>query len=309
MINTSSKIFIRFIGKLLLILFIIFIFDLGIGKALKVFYFRLKDPLYGQITYCMDSTTADVLILGSSRANHSYVPEVFEEGHYTCYNAGRDGSFVLYNYALFKAVINRYTPKRIIIDISPDELGYSAAEYDRLSLLLPYYQNHPEIRDIIDLRGPLERVKHVSSVYFYNSLIFQVVRGTLPYRKVKVQHMKGYLPLQKKMKYDRIDTVKPDTGYTDENKISALKDIISICHTKNVDLVFVYSPIWEITKDGYCNQVITKLCTENGIKYIDMSNLQDFIKRPDYFADISHLNDEGARVFSKMLRDKINQIN
>jgi hypothetical protein len=309
MIKASSKIFIQFIGKLLLVLFIIYIFDLGIGKVLKVFYLRLGDGLYGQINYCIDSTSADVLILGSSRANHSYVPEVFEEGPYTCYNAGRDGSFVLYNYALFKAVISRYTPKKIIIDISPDELSYSAAEYERLSLLLPYYQTHPEIRDIIDLRGPLERVKHVSSVYFYNSLIFQVVRGTMPNGKVKVQDMKGYLPLQKKMKFDTIDTLKFDPGNTDENKISALKDIISTCHKKKIDLVFVYSPIWKITQDSYCNQVITKLCTENGIEYIDMSNLPDFINRPDYFADISHLNDEGARVFSKMLRDKLMQIN
>jgi hypothetical protein len=309
MIKTSSKIFFRFIGKLLLILFIIYIFDFGIGKVLKVFYLRLEDGLYGQITYCIESTSADVLILGSSRANHSYVPEVFEEGPYTCYNAGRDGSFVLYNYALFKAVITRYTPKKIIIDISPDELSYSAAEYERLSLLLPYYQSHPEIRDIIDLRGPLERVKHISSVYFYNSLVFQVVRGTLPNGKVKVQDMKGYQPLQKKMKYDKIDTVKIDPGNTDENKISALKDIISTCHKKNIDLVFVYSPIWKITKDGYCNQIITKLCTENGIKYIDMSNLPDFINRPDYFADISHLNEEGARVFSKMLKNRLKQVN
>jgi hypothetical protein len=309
MIKDSSKIFIRFIGKLLLIFIIIYISDFGIGKVLKVFYLRLRDDLYGQITYCIDSTSADVLIFGSSRANHSYVPEVFEEGPNTCYNAGRDGSFVLYNYALFKAVVTRYTPKKIIIDISPDELSYSAVEYERLSLLLPYYQTHPEIRDIIDLRGPLERVKHVSSVYFYNSLIFQIVRGTLPNSKVKVQNMKGYLPLQKRMKYETIDTVKIDPGKTDENKISALKDIISTCHKKNIDLAFVYSPIWKITRDSYCNQVLTKLCCENGIKYIDMSNLPDFINRPDYFADISHLNDEGARVFSKMLRDKLGQIN
>jgi len=131
----------------------------------------------------------------------------------------------------------------------------------------------------------------------------------MPNGKVKVQDMKGYLPLQKKMKFDTIDTLKFDPGNTDENKISALKDIISTCHKKKIDLVFVYSPIWKITQDSYCNQVITKLCTENGIEYIDMSNLPDFINRPDYFADISHLNDEGARVFSKMLRDKLMQIN
>ena len=34
----------------------------------------------------------------------------------------------------------------IIIDISPEELGYNATEYERLSSLLPYYQTHPEIR-------------------------------------------------------------------------------------------------------------------------------------------------------------------
>jgi hypothetical protein len=300
----------RLFSKLIIIALIVIVCDRGIGKVLNLYYFRLEKGLYGQITYCIDSTTADILILGSSRANHSYVPDVIEEkSGQTCYNAGRDGNYILYNYAVFKAITKRYNPKMIILDISPDELGYSVTEYDRLSLLLPYYQTHPEIREILNLRGPLEKIKRISHIYYYNSLILQIARGNLGNHSVKEADMKGYLPLFKKMKYGTIDTLTHRINSIDENKIRALEDIISTCKQKNINLVFVYSPIWSIIQNSSANQRINDMCSENGIRYLNLSNLPWFIDKPEYFADLSHLNDEGARIFSAMLVNKIWQTN
>jgi hypothetical protein len=280
--------------------------DRIIGSVLRHFYFRATTGINSQITYCIDSTSADILILGSSRANHSYVPEIIEEGlSLNCYNVGRDGSYILYNYAVFKAITKRYNPKIIIFDINPADIAYSANEYERLSLLLPYYKTHPEIRSIIDLRGPLEKVKHISSIYHFNSLIFQLIRDNIDIKKVKATDLKGYVPLYNKMAYERIDTAKSSIFTIDENKTNALRDIIFTCKERKINIVFVYSPIWRINQDTFLNPELTKLYSLNGIKYLDMSNLPVFISNPQYFADISHLNDEGARVFSAMLRDKL----
>ena len=106
MANSSFKQIIRFFLKFLLIVALILICDQGIGTILKFFYFRQESGDGYRTTYAIDSTIADILIFGSSRANHSYVPEIFEDKlHYTFYNTGRDGNFILYNYAIFKAII------------------------------------------------------------------------------------------------------------------------------------------------------------------------------------------------------------
>jgi hypothetical protein len=304
--RSSFNQLVRFLLRFLLILSLILVFDRGIGMILKHFYFRQNYGGVSRITYVIDSISADILIFGSSRANHSYVPEIFESRlPLTCYNTGLDGNFILYNYAIFKAIVKRYSPKLIIFDISPYELTYHAFEYERLSLLLPYYQKHPEIRYVIDLRGPFEKFKHISTIYFYNSLLFQIARGNLELNKDRVPDLKGYIPLYETMKDEKIGTWKITDCNIDKNKIRALKDIISTCKLKNIDLVFVYSPIWVTIKEGYCDAIVPDLCSGNGIGYLNMSNDSTFINSPDYFVDVSHLNDEGARIFSNMLINKI----
>jgi hypothetical protein len=68
-----------FIKKILILLVIIALFDLMIGFLLNYLYFRQKSGLFYRATYAIEKTNADVLVFGSSRANHHYVPEVFEK--------------------------------------------------------------------------------------------------------------------------------------------------------------------------------------------------------------------------------------
>lgn len=305
MASSTFKQIIRLFLKLLLITFLILVCDWSLGTILKRFYIH-QDSGFGYLTtYAIDSTTADVLIFGSSRANHNYVPEIFKDSlHLISYNTGRDGNYVLYTYAIFKAITRRYSPKMVIIDIRPGDINYDKTEYERLSILLPYYQTHPEIRPIIELRGPFEKIKLFSHIYPYNSLIFQIGMGNLESSKSKIQVINGYIPLFKTIQDSKIDTTHYTTCNIDENKIWALNDIISTCKQKGIDLVFVYSPIRIIIHDTFYNS-ISGLCTENGIRYIDMSNDPFFLNNHNYFADYDHLNDKGARLFSALLVNKI----
>src|SRR5664279_2941974 len=137
--------YLKFAVHLLVLLLIIFIFDRIGGSILrKLYYSQIAGTNY-ETTYAMDSTRADILIFGSSRAIFHYVPEIFEDSlKMRCFNCGRHGSFAMYNYAVFKAITARYTPKTVILDITPEEFNFNNFRYERLSPLLPYYQNHPE---------------------------------------------------------------------------------------------------------------------------------------------------------------------
>ena len=67
-----------FLLKLVVLFVIIFIFDYSVGNILRYFYFKQESGMPYRTTYSIEKTTADILIFGSSRANHHYHPDVFE---------------------------------------------------------------------------------------------------------------------------------------------------------------------------------------------------------------------------------------
>ncbi|WP_315814274.1 hypothetical protein [Paraflavitalea speifideaquila] len=148
----------RLLYKLSIFVLIIVAGDFLLGQALRYWYFKQQSGLLYRTTYAMDMTNSKALIFGSSRANHHYHPRVIEEGlGLSTYNTGRDGNFILYNTAVLKSTLKRYTPSVIILDLDIFSFNQSPENYDRLSALLPYYKAHEEIRDIVELRSPFEK--------------------------------------------------------------------------------------------------------------------------------------------------------
>ena len=101
------------------------------------------------------------------------------------YNAGRDGNFMFYHLAVLKGVLNRYSPKIVILDFVAEEFAQNQYSYDRLSSLLPYYKSHPEMRSIINLKSKYEKIKLLSQIYPYNSLMLTIAVGNSGVNKRK----------------------------------------------------------------------------------------------------------------------------
>jgi hypothetical protein len=215
------------------------------------------------------------------------------------YNAGRDGAYILHNYAIFRAITKRYSPDLIIFDIRPEEFEYNVREYDMLSLLLPY-SDHPEIMDVIDLKGPFEKVKRLSAIYPYNSLVFQIIMGNLEKGKERYKSENGFVPLTRVMEPETMEKEDYAGWSMDKNKINALLDIRNICRQKKISLLVVQSPLWRTPSDcvGW-----TRFVESNEITYLDLSGQDIFLSKPRYFSDKYHLNRQGAEAFSMMLAE------
>lgn len=303
----SSQKSLIYLYRVVITLAVLFICDRGIGYMMKYLYFNQQSGDGYLVTYAIDSTDADVLILGSSRAKHSYDPAIFEDNtKLSCFNAGKDGTeHILFNYGQFKAVTSRYNPEIVIMDIRPEDLAYSAREYDMLSPLLPYYKTHSEIRELLLERGPFEKLKHISAIYPFNSLGFQVVMGNLEMNKKKKVHYNGYVPFREANVRGQIDTLPIHNTTLDKYKVGLLENMIHICSEKKIRLILVYSPTWHIVTDDPYDSVLAELCNENQIDYLNLSNHADFLTNPGYFYDRTHLNDKGAKIFTSMLISKI----
>ena len=297
----------KFFMKLFACLTLLFILDRGIGHLLKKYYFTQKAGYDYQATYAIDSTKADIVILGSSRAANIFDPTVFEKQlNLSCFNTGRYGYPIFYHYALLKAITKRHVPKIVVLSFDAGNFSVNQEAYDRLSSLLPYYKNHPEIRPIVDLKRPYINLKMLSAIYPFNSLLLPIVSGNTAYSKIKYTTIKGYIPLQEVIngplrKFDYTVEKKLDTV-----KINIYKSFIKDCIDSNIKL-FVVCPPYLINAIGIDHSIIEAktIAKQFNIDFLDYSRDTFYTNKPTLFADYRHLNEKGVLLFSNNVIEKI----
>lgn len=296
-----------FFIKLAILFVFVFVFDFFIGNILGYYYFKKQRDTNYRTTYAIDSTKADLLIFGSSRASHHYQPDIFKKRlDLTCYNAGRDGNFILYHYAILLAILKRYSPKMIILDFSSGDFSKSMNFYDRLSSLLPYYRNHPEMRSIIELRSQFEKLKLLSHIYPYNSSILTIVSQNFILPPEKKEDINGYLPLTRVWN----DTIKNDNSplkyETDSKIINAYQSFIQDCINSKVKLYIICSPYFRKSDHtDYSVRLAEEIAKKYDVKFFDYSRDSVFLNNSKLFDDPAHLNNEGAGLFSAKVADTI----
>ena len=296
----AKKLFIK-IG---IVLVLVIIIDFSVGRTLRYFFFRQTSGLHFRTTYVMEKTNADILIFGASRANHHYVPEVFEDSlKMSFYNAGRDGTNIFFQLAVLKSVLKRYTPKLIILD-HDDTFDKSQDSYDRISSLLPYYMTHQEIRKIVELKSPYEKIKLCSGIYPFNSEVLTIAMGNLPSNQGRNPDNKGYVASYNEWNKDIQFAYYPSRDI-DSNKINAFKAFISLAKKSNIEVIIFFSPIYQIRNVPIDIHIVNKICSEENVLFFDYSTDPTFLNNRQLFADIFHMNNKGATLFSSMAISKI----
>ncbi len=274
--------------------------DQLIGFVLKSLYKKQKSGLLYRTTYSIDSTKADFIVLGSSRANHDYDPKVFEsELNSSFYNCGRDKQGLLYSCAVLSAITKRYTPKCVIIDIRPDE--FTLSDEGTLATLLPYYDNQA-IRPYLNINSRFEQVKMLSRIYPYNSLLTNLIVGL---NKKWVEDYKGYVALTNRTSNDAVETLTEPVA-PDSLKINAFSSLIKKLYFQKIPVVLIISPI----RYNYISTVSVKECFLLAKKYKNV-RFYNFLNKPDwknyyYYSDNNHLNKWGAAIYSSFVAQFLN---
>lgn len=308
MIKNSNNIFFKnFVLKLLAFFAVVFLVDAGIGYFLKKYYYKQQSGYDYLTTNAIENAKADIMVFGSSRAVNIFNPEIIEsKTGLSCFNVGRVGEPVFYHEAVLKSVLKRFSPKLIILSIDAGNFSNGLDAYDRLTALLPYYNAHPEIRPIVQLKGPFEQIKMISHIYPYNSLLIPIITGNTAYSKRKYPHIKGFIPLTRTFSgplrtFDYAAEKELDTV-----KINAYKSFIEDCIQAKIPLHIVVPPylIHAIGVDSSITEA-KKIAESYKINFLDYSRDSFFVNKPDLFADYRHLNVEGVKVFSDILLPQI----
>jgi predicted peroxiredoxin len=298
----------RFFLNIFWVIAIVICMDFLIGSLLRFFYFKQQSGFQYRTTYSIEKTKADLLIFGSSRANHHYQPEVFEKKmNLSFYNVGRDGVSIFYDYAILQAILARYFPKIVILDFERKEFERNQENYDRISFLLPYYKTHPEIHSIVKLKGPYEQIKLLSQIYPFNSSIFTIANGNIKMGGQRYREIKGYVPLTKEwVESLKAENIASSSNQLDSNKIKLYESFIKECIKSRVKLYIVCSPYF--VKSGINDSSIMKgreIARKYNINFFDYSLDTLFSGNRSLYADVQHLSDDGAKKFSDLITDKI----
>lgn len=293
--------------KMAIFLSIAFTVDLIVGSVLNYFYFRQSSGWEYRTKYAIEDTKADILIFGASRAQQQYNPVFFEERlKMPTYNVGRDGEPIFYYYAVQKAILSRYIPKIIILDIENSVFKKNQDSYDRLAVLLPYYKSHPELQSIIELRGPFEKFKLLSHIYPYNSMLFKIAIGNTEFNKRRNEDIKGYVPLTRSLDGPIRPADLSEHYNIDLTKVNFFKSFIDNCKMANVKLYLVCSPYFfkAIGTDTSMN-LVKEIAREKGVDFMDFSTDETFLSKPQLFDDTVHVNISGSKIFSNKVIDSI----
>lgn len=260
-------------------------------------------------TYAIEHTRAELLIFGASRANHHYNTTMIEERlGVAAYNTGRDGNAIFYHYAVLQSILKRYTPKIAVLDFSHGEFQKDKDSYDRISSLLPYYKKHPEIHPIIELKGKYEKLKLFSKIYPYNSLLFQIFAGNIKSNRARVSRndINGYVPLSRKWNGELILEDKFSFYEIDTMKVHYFKLFVKDCIKSGVQLYIFLSPYYvKFLGNDLSLSLANDIAKSYSIPFYNFSIDSTFLSTPEIYADESHLNDSGAKLYTTEVINKL----
>lgn len=298
----------RFLIKIAIFIIAIISIDAIVGVVFKGWLKNVTTGSLGKDNYICDHCDEDILIFGSSRAELHYNAKLIEDSlGYSVYNCGANGSGIILSYGRLLMVNERYRPKMVILEITPefDIIKGWDNKKDLLDLRRHYERvGIPEIFETVDW---LEKYKMYSNLYRYNSDF-----AHNPFRLfTKVSFSKNGLGVQGFLaQNEAFDSLKikkrihNETFVVDSLKLHYL-ELFTIQALKYSKLVFVFSPYYN-GRDSEIFGSARKLAEKYDVPIFDFTNSPMFLQHKEYFKDGVHLNAVGADIFTLELVNCIN---
>mgnify|MGYP002517982146 FL=1 len=298
-----------FCMRVVLLLIILFGIDRLVGATIlelkNVGLQRNPESMSLKTSYTVEKVTADVVVVGSSKASHHYIPEMLTRHlGMTAYNCGRDGCFFLYQNCIVNMLLDRYKPKMILWDIQPGSFTdrNTAEEYQNFRYLTPYYHSSHWAKSYIDSESKKMPLRMMSEMYGYNSKLPSFI---VPFVLHRSSVMKGYIPLESTgYNYPVMKCEKPNaTGEVSNEYLKLLDETLKRCHKEGVDIRLFISPVYSVknTLTQKAERKISRIAAGNHVHCSDFCSSPVFMRDSTLFKDASHLNDKGARVYTEQV--------
>lgn len=292
--------------RFILLNFLIIVF---IGLIIDFLFYNLiilktdSLPAYKYYRMLNEYNEHEIPILGSSRANSSYVPSIINQD---AYNYGMDGSGFSSILFMLDEELKKEKKSNIIINLDFSSLFLNKESAYKI---IPVYS---KAKELIASKNFLYTIPFVRFFGNYMYYVRFYIRTKINITKI---HDKGGLfEIQKKSKVKFLKDVanrKQDSlsFKINKNSINLLTELILKTERKIWFIVAPYhvsflSSLSNDTKEEIelFMQIFERF---DNVEILDYSTL--FNKNEDYFFDTTHITYEGAKVFSKIIKNRLKE--
>lgn len=300
---------------------------IGVDQAIGLVSSQLyEDTREGDFGGCINLTLEqrnEVVVFGSSRAKHHYIPSLLEENTGTSFfNAGIDAQGILCHYGILELILDEYAPQAVVLDLNTEDIRYRAGStsLDKLSVLLPYYSRDNEaLNSLLLKRSKFERLKLLSRSYPYNSQLLPLVKYTMNPDSAGTVQSRGYVPYHGSDVLDIVEiasesevkAVPTQTPVADQFHLKVLRDFVSAAKQRDVKVIACLGPLWAKQGQDLINhdamvEVYETVLAEMNVPLVRIdSTTETAFRDPKLYKDRIHLNQEGAELFSQVLAERI----
>ena len=297
--------------KIAAFILILFVADRGIGGWIEKRYDASPQGNINVVSHAIRTPNEEMYVFGSSLAVHSYNCKVFTDSlGFSCYNAGRENSLILYSTTIFRWMLKKHKPKFVILSVSPKDLQWRASETPEKviqSMLMPYVLRDTSFKNMTAALFPEEtKIASVSKLYAYNSMILPILLGHDGTSKAKVSDIvNGYLPLLgSHIKNGYADYKFEDPDVDEGNKI-LFEEFLKLAKDNNIPVVVLESPLYiQPFPETKSETEMKKICAKYDVPFWTYVTDKKFAKA-NYFYDNIHMNDDGGTAYSKYLTGEL----
>lgn len=251
-----------------------------------------------ELYYIANESTDDVVVFGSSRANHHYVPQIIEDSlELTCFNMGQDGNGIVLMYGRCQMLLERYNPKLIVYDVSLFDFCniYDNSRY--LDLLKEFYDKDCIKKEFAELVGWKEMCKLSSKMFQANSKVISMLGDNVLCQDIN----KGYIPLygvvtdSAKYQYEVVDLISWEL---DSVKLSLFERFVCDVKERDIPLIMFVSPIY--ARSARVDYVeAEKICAKYDVPFYYLMEMDGIADDYTMFQDRTHMNNIGAEKYTR----------
>lgn len=294
------------------------VLDQVLGAGLNLLFPRVRTgQSVGSVNQFLSKKNVDLIIFGSSRAQHHFDPRVLgAELGLEAFNAGVDGQGVAYARAVEALLLQRGNTVRLFV-LNVDIPDMVREDVSRAITLAPFWGENGDVDEILTRSTSSPSLKFLSSSFRFNSRALPLVMNLVLAREANL--MDGFSPIDRVMQNSEEISIEGDwfrkgAEEMDPFKVSLYRDFLHSAREAGVLVVVAVGPrFWpgEFQQDPRADSIahLAAVALEEGASFFAVDGYANPVfSDPTKFADPAHLNSEGARLYSELLAGEIAEV-
>ena len=246
-----------------------------------------------------NKSNEELVILGSSRAEGSIIPDSLEKN---CFNYGLSGTQDNVWMYFLEEELKKNNTRPILINIDLDGLGYKNGD--------PAYwlfnSSNPKIRTFIDHWKPIYSIPVIKHMGYFERYIANYIQERHSVTAIinngailetKKQTASEFIVLVKEREKEHLKFINDKTL---ENKL-----LIILQNNRNRSIIFFIPPYHESYLKTIQNypEALMFLSKLDSFSNVRVLNYSQYKMDNTYFYNTTHLNYNGALIFTKLIKD------